>query len=92
MSQTYLSTEEKRAIYKEFGGSEENPGSVVAQVAVLTKRINYLSGHLKVHKKDHVTRRSLLKMVGRRKRLLTYIKRKDIVKYRNLIAKLGLRK
>ncbi len=92
MSQTYLSSEEKRAIFKEYGGSEDNPGSVVAQVAVLTKRINHLSNHLKTHKKDHVTRRSLLKMVGRRKRLLAYIKRKDIMKYRNLIATLGLRK
>ena len=63
-----------------------------AQVAILTKRINFLSNHLKVHKKDHATRLSLLKMVGRRKRYLSYIMRKDINNYRALIAKLGLRK
>ncbi len=92
MAYTYLSTDDLKAAFKEFGGEETNTGSVVAQVAVLTKRINHLAEHLRTHKKDHVTRRSLLKMVGRRRRLLRYIAKKDINKYRSLIAKLGLRK
>ncbi|MGB0839468.1 MAG: 30S ribosomal protein S15 [Chitinophagales bacterium] len=89
--QAYLTTEERKEIFKEFGGSETNPGSIRAQVAILTRRINYLSQHLKTHKKDHSTRLSLLKMVGRRRRFLRYIAKKDIVQYRALIVKLGLR-
>jgi len=92
MSQTYLSKEDKKSIFKEYGGSETNTGSVRAQVAVLTKRIQHLSEHLKTHRKDHTTRKSLLKMVGRRRRLLKYISRKDIVEYRKIIEKLGIRK
>jgi len=69
----HLTTDEKKKIYNEFGGSETNTGSIEAQVAVLTERINYLSGHLKTNKKDHGTRLSLLKMVGKRRKFLRYI-------------------
>ena len=71
---------------------EGDTGSPEVQVAILTRRINDLTEHLKVHKKDHHSRRGLLKMVGQRRGLLGYIKKKDIERYRTLIAKLGLRK
>lgn len=87
-----ITKDEKIALFQEYGGSGTNTGSIEAQVAVLTKRIQYLSEHLKTHKKDHSTRRALLKMVGRRRRLQRYLQRKDIVAYRTFIAKLGLRK
>ncbi len=83
---------EKKEIIAQFGRSPEDTGSPEVQVALLTERINHLTEHLKQHKKDHHSRRGLLKMVGRRKGLLNYIKTKDIVKYRELIAALGLRK
>ncbi len=92
MSNTYLTTEDKRQIYKEFGGSETNTGSVEAQIAILTKKINHLSNHLKKNHKDHVTRRSLLKMVGKRRTFQRFLQKKDIVRYRELIQELGLRK
>lgn len=85
-------TIDKKAIAAKFGRNEADTGSPEVQVALLTARINHLTEHLKVHKKDHHSRRGLLKMVGQRKGLLNYIKRKDILKYRNLIAELGLRK
>ena len=81
---------EKKEIIAQFGRSPEDTGSPEVQVALLTERINHLTEHLKQHKKDHHSRRGLLKMVGRRKGLLNYIKTKDIVKYRELIAALGL--
>ena len=71
---------------------EGDTGSPEVQVAILTRRINDLTEHLKIHKKDHHSRRGLLKMVGQRRGLLGYIKKKDIERYRTLIAKLGLRK
>lgn len=83
---------DKKAIVAKFGRSEADTGSPEVQVALLTERINHLTEHLKEHKKDHHSRRGLLKMVGQRKGLLNYIKSKDIVKYRELIAELGLRK
>lgn len=83
---------EKKNIIAKFGRKENDTGSPEVQVALLTERINHLTGHLKTHKKDHHSRRGLLKMVGQRKGLLNYIKNKDIVKYRELIAELGLRK
>ena len=88
----YLNTEKKKEIFKEFGQNETNTGSVEGQVALFTYRINHLTGHLKQNKKDFVTQRSLIKLVGKRKSLLNYLKRKDITKYRELIKQLGIRK
>jgi len=82
----------KKEIIAEYGNSETDTGSPEVQVALLTERINHLTEHLKMHKKDHHSRRGLLKMVGQRKGLLDYIKDRDVVGYRELIAKLGLRK
>jgi len=82
----------KEDIIKEFGRTEKDTGSPEVQIALLTERINHLNEHLKIHKKDHHSRRGLLKMVGQRKGLLNYIRNKDIVKYRELISRLGLRK
>lgn len=86
-----MTQEEKQAIIKEYATHEGDTGSAQVQVAVLTKRINELTEHLKVHKKDHHSRRGLLKMVGHRRNLLAYIYKKDINEYRQLIAKLGIR-
>ncbi len=83
---------DKKAIVAKYGRNEADTGSPEVQVALLTARINHLTEHLKEHKKDHHSRRGLLKMVGQRKGLLNYIKAKDIVKYRELISQLGLRK
>ena len=79
-------------IVKEYGKSEKDTGSSEVQVALLTERINNLTAHLQNHKKDHHTRRGLLMLVGKRKRLLKYIQNQDIVKYRELIDKLGIRR
>ena len=83
---------DNKEIIAKFGRNPEDTGSPEVQVALLTARINHLTEHLKEHKKDHHSRRGLLMMVGQRKGLLNYIKAKDIVKYRELIAALGLRK
>lgn len=83
---------DKKEVIKKFGRKENDTGSPEVQVALLTERINHLTLHLKQHSKDHHSRRGLLKMVGARKGLLNYIKKKDIVKYREVIAELGLRK
>ena len=82
----------KEQIIKEFQLKEGDTGSPEVQVALLTYRINDLNEHLKVHKKDHHSRRGLLKMVGQRRNLLAYLKENDLERYRNLIARLGLRK
>lgn len=85
----------KEAISKlvaEYGGSENNTGSVEAQIAIFTERVKHLSEHLRNNKKDHSCRRRLLTLVGKRKRLLNYLYRKDITKYREIIDKLGVRK
>lgn len=82
----------KTEIIKEFGRSEGDTGSPEVQIALLTARINELNGHLKTHKKDHHSRRGLLKMVGQRRNLLAYLKKVDIERYRSLIERLGLRK
>ena len=84
--------EEKTKIIKEYATSENDTGSVEVQVALLTVRINSLNEHLKVHKKDKSSYRGLLKMVGKRRSLLRYLKNVDVERYRSLIAKLGLRK
>ncbi|EFM25111.1 MULTISPECIES: 30S ribosomal protein S15 [Peptoniphilus] len=86
-----ISKDKKTEIINEFKIHEKDTGSTEVQVAVLTERINELNEHLKVHKKDHHSRRGLLKMVGRRRNLLRYLKNKDIEKYRELIEKLGIR-
>lgn len=87
-----MDKEMKKEIVSKFGKSTNDTGSPEVQVALLTKRINQLTEHLQVHKKDHHSRRGLLKMVGKRRGLLDYIKNKNIENYRNLIAELGLRK
>jgi small subunit ribosomal protein S15 len=87
-----LDKEKKQAIMKSYAINEKDTGSSDVQVAVLTERINQLSGHLKEHSHDQHTRRSLLKLIGRRRRLLAYLGREDINRYRTLIGKLGLRK
>lgn len=86
-----ISKEQKTEIIKEFGKTEQDSGSAEVQVALLTARIKDLTEHVKVHKKDHHTRRGLLMLVGKRRRLLTYIKDRDIDEYRELIKKLGIR-
>ena len=86
-----VSKERKAELIKEFGKNEHDSGSAEVQVAILTERIRELTEHVKVHKKDNHTRRGLLMLVGKRRRLLRYIKDRDIVKYRELIAKLGIR-
>lgn len=86
-----LSKEEKAAIIAEFGKNPQDSGSAEVQVALLSKRIKDLTEHLKKHPKDHHTRRGLLMLVGQRRRLLGYIKRRDVNDYRELIAKLGIR-
>lgn len=87
-----LSTEEKKTILTEYGVHESDTGSPEAQVALLTKRIIGLTEHLKVHKHDHHSRRGLLLLVGRRRRLLNYVMKVDIERYRSLIQRLGLRR
>lgn len=84
--------EEKTAIIEEYAQHEGDTGSPEVQIAILTKRINDLTEHLKVHKKDHHSRRGLLKMVGQRRNLLNYLMKVDIERYRSLISKLGIRK
>lgn len=87
-----ITKEKTKEIAREYGGSEENTGSTEVQIAIFTERINQLTEHLKDHKKDHASRRGLLKMVGKRRRLLNYLKDKDIERYRELISELGIRK
>ena len=87
-----LTKEQKSAFFAEFGGSEKNTGSIEAQIAMLTQRINDIAGHLKKNKKDFSSNRGLLQMVGKRKRLLTYMSKHNLQGYRALIEKLGLRK
>ena len=87
-----LTKEAKTEIIQEHARTAGDTGSAEVQIAVLTKRIADLTEHLKTHKHDHASRRGLLKMVGRRRRLLDYLKREDIERYRALIARLGLRR
>jgi len=79
-------------IIKEYGKSDTDTGSTEVQVALLSRRIDHLTDHLKTHKKDHHTRRGLLMLVGKRKRLLQYLQNQDVQRYRDLIDKLGLRR
>ncbi|MCF7929101.1 MAG: 30S ribosomal protein S15 [Spirochaetales bacterium] len=87
-----LTKEEKQKIVSEFGETPNDTGKSEVQIALLTKRINELTEHLKVHKKDHHSRRGLLKLVGLRRRLLKYLQRTDIERYRALLKQLNLRK
>lgn len=88
----YLSKEKKAEIFKTYGGSETNTGSTEGQIALFTKRIDHLTNHLKTNRKDYNTERSLILLVGKRRRLLDYLKDNDIEKYRSLIKELKIRK
>ncbi len=87
-----ITQEEKTKLFKKYGNNEADTGSTESQIAWFTKRIVYLTNHLKTHKKDFDTQRSLLKLVGKRKQLLNYLKNKEINKYRELIKDLKIRK
>ena len=87
-----LTTQEKEKIFKKFGDDAKDSGSVYSQIALFTKKISDLTGHLKVNRKDYGTQRSLQLIVGRRRKLLDYLKGKDILKYRDLVKDLGLRR
>ncbi|MGQ9778883.1 MAG: 30S ribosomal protein S15 [Bacillota bacterium] len=87
-----LAPEAKAEIIRKYRLHETDTGSPEVQIALLTERINYLTEHLKIHRKDHHSRRGLLKMVGQRRGLLNYLQRKDIDRYRAIVERLGLRK
>ncbi|MCX6209716.1 MAG: 30S ribosomal protein S15 [Bacteroidetes bacterium] len=87
-----VTTEKKSTIFAQYGGKATNTGSIEGQIALLTERILDISGHLKVNKKDFSSQRGLMKMVGQRKRLLSYLSKHNLTGYRQLIEKLGLRK
>lgn len=87
-----FTTKEKRELIDQFKLHEDDTGSPEVQVGLLTHRISYLTEHLKVHKKDHHSRRGLLMLVGRRRRLLNYVKNKNVKRYRTIIEVLGLRR
>lgn len=87
-----LSNEEKHEVVQKFRIHESDTGSPEVQIALLTTRINQLTEHFKIHHKDHHSRRGLLMMVGRRRRLLNYVKAKDVGRYRRIISELGIRK
>lgn len=87
-----ITQERKQELINEYRTHETDTGSPEVQIAVLTEEINNLNGHLRVHKKDHHSRRGLLKMVGKRRNLLTYLRNKDVTRYRELIQRLGLRR
>ncbi|MDY0005069.1 MAG: 30S ribosomal protein S15 [Polyangia bacterium] len=87
-----LAPARKSTIISQFKQHEKDTGSPEVQIALLTERIRYLTEHFKLHKKDHHSRRGLLKLVGQRRRLLDYLRGKDVARYRNLIGELGIRK
>ena len=87
-----LVTEKKQEIINKFKLHDSDTGSPEVQIAILTERITYLTEHFKVHKKDHHSRRGLLKLVGQRRRLLDYVKKKDDARYKTIIEKLGIRR
>ncbi|CAI8245776.1 MAG TPA: 30S ribosomal protein S15 [Flavobacteriaceae bacterium] len=88
----YLTTEKKKEIFKKYGKSENDTGSTEGQIALFSHRIDHLSSHLKNNAKDFNTERSLVRLVGKRRSLLDYLKAKDIVRYREVIKELGIRK
>ena len=87
-----LTKEKKAELVKKFGANEQDTGSIEVQIAILTEEINTLTEHFKEHKKDHHSKRGLLRKVGQRRNMLNYLKTKDIDRYKALIEKLGLRK
>ncbi len=87
-----LTTEQKKEIFAKYGKTVNDTGSPESQIALFTQRINHLTEHLKVHKKDFSTQRALLKLVGKRRRQLDYLKEKDIERYRNILKELNIRK
>ena len=87
-----LTSDKKRELVKKYGENDVDTGKTEVQVALLSERITYLTEHFKTHSKDHHSRRGLLKLVGQRRRLLDYLARKDINRYRNLIKDLGIRR
>ena len=92
MTRSMLTPDKKQSLIETYKTHEGDTGSPEVQIALLTQRINDLTGHLKVHKKDHHSRRGLLMMVGQRNRLLAYLRKNELERYRAIIAKLGLRK
>lgn len=88
----YLTSEKKKEIFKKYGESENNTGSAEGQIALFTFRIEHLTNHLKQNHKDYNTERSLVRMVGKRRALLDYLMKKDIMRYRAIVKELGLRK
>jgi len=89
---SHFTAEKKANIFKTFGGEATNTGSIEAQIAAMTERINHISAHLKQNRKDFSSNRGLMQLVGRRKRLLQYLSNTNLTSYRSLIEKLGLRK
>ena len=87
-----LTADKKKELAARFGTSETDTGSTEVQIALLTERINHLTEHMREHKKDHHSRRGLLMLVGRRRRFLNYLQKKDLDRYRELIKELGLRR
>ncbi len=87
-----LSNDKKRELVKKYGENDFDSGKTEVQVALLSERIKYLTEHFKTHSKDHHSRRGLLKLVGQRRRLLNYLSRKDITRYRDLVKDLGIRR
>lgn len=87
-----LSSEEKKTIVKEYGKTEKDTGSAEVQIALLTNRIRELTEHFNIHKKDHNSRRGLMKLVGQRRKLLKYLQRNNLERYREILKKLELRK
>lgn len=87
-----LTAELKQSLIEQYRVHESDTGSPEVQIAILTERINYLTGHLKMHKKDHHSRRGLLKMVGQRRNLLKYLSNNDLARYRTILEKLNLRR
>jgi small subunit ribosomal protein S15 len=87
-----LTTEKKQEIFKKYGTGKKDTGSTEGQIALFTSRINDLTEHLKTNKKDFATERALVSLVGKRRKLLDYLKNRDIMKYRELIKELGIRK
>jgi small subunit ribosomal protein S15 len=87
-----MTKEEKLEIIKKFGATDQDSGKSEVQIALITKRLNDLTGHFDVHKKDHHSRRGLMQLVGKRRRLLDYLMKKDIARYRAIIKELNIRK
>lgn len=88
----YLTSEQKQEIFGKYGKNPQDTGSPESQIALFTTRIQHLTEHLRIHRKDHVTQRSLLMLVGKRRRLLSYLKENDLERYRNIVKELNLRR